>query len=143
MILAQPPAGPEVVADLASAAGWALPRRVAVAVVGERPAADASTSPALPPSALIDWSRREPCVLIPDPDGPGRLPRIERALLGWEAVLGPVFPLARAATSLRWARLALGLQAEDLFGDQLRDPDRRFELEIALRARHILRRPGS
>ncbi len=30
-----------------------------------------------------------------------------------------------------------------LFGDQLRDPDRRFDLEIALRARHMLRRPGS
>jgi hypothetical protein len=228
-ILAQPTAGPEVVADLASAAGWALPRRVAVAVLGERPAADASTSPALPPGALIDWSRREPCMLIPDPDGPGRLARIERALLGWEAVLGPVVPLARAATSLRWALLAVGLavrgvigshqhlvrcdehlstlltfsdeelagalraarlaplqrlrpaqqdrlaeallawlqhgcdanevaqhvhvhpqtvryrlrQVEDLFGDQLRDPDRRFELEIALRARHMLRRSGS
>ncbi len=34
-------------------------------------------------------------------------------------------------------------QVEDLFGDQLRDPDRRFELEIALRARHMLRRLGS
>ena len=34
-------------------------------------------------------------------------------------------------------------QVEDLFGDQLRDPDRRSELEIALRARHMLCRPGS
>jgi DNA-binding PucR family transcriptional regulator len=31
-------------------------------------------------------------------------------------------------------------QADDLFGDQLRDPDRRFELEIALRARQMLQR---
>ena len=31
-------------------------------------------------------------------------------------------------------------QVEDLFGDKLRDPDRRFELEIALRARQMLRR---
>jgi DNA-binding PucR family transcriptional regulator len=31
-------------------------------------------------------------------------------------------------------------QVDDLFGDQLRDPDRRFELEIALRARQMLRR---
>ena len=30
-------------------------------------------------------------------------------------------------------------QVDDLFGDQLRDPDRRFELEIALRARQMLR----
>ncbi len=159
----------------------------------------------------------------------GRPARIERALRGWEAVLGPVVPLARAATSLRWARLALCLvaqrvtdsrqhlkhydehlstllifsdeelagalraaqlaplqrlrpaqrdrlaetllawlqhgcnanevaqhahghpqtvryrlrQVEELFGDQLRDPDRRFDLEIALRARYMLRRPGS
>jgi len=31
-------------------------------------------------------------------------------------------------------------QVDDLFGDQLRDPDRRFELEIALRARQMLQR---
>jgi hypothetical protein len=31
-------------------------------------------------------------------------------------------------------------QVDDLFGDQLRDPDRRFELEIALRARQMLTR---
>jgi len=94
VILARPPPGPEVVADLASAAGRALPRRVAVAVLGERPAADASTSPALPPGALIDWSRREPCVLIADHDGPGGLARIERAPLG--AGQGPDrFPLPR------------------------------------------------
>jgi DNA-binding PucR family transcriptional regulator len=31
-------------------------------------------------------------------------------------------------------------QVDDLFGDQLRDPDRRFELEIALRVRQMLRR---
>ncbi|MGO9781912.1 MAG: hypothetical protein ACLPKE_13690 [Streptosporangiaceae bacterium] len=58
-----------------------------MAVLGERPA-DVGTSPALPPGALIDWSRRAPSVLIPDPDGPGRPARIERALLSWEAVLG-------------------------------------------------------
>jgi DNA-binding PucR family transcriptional regulator len=29
-------------------------------------------------------------------------------------------------------------QADELFGDQLRDPDARFELEIALRARRML-----
>ncbi len=32
---------------------------------------------------------------------------------------------------------------EDLFGDRLRDPDRRFDLEIGSRARHMLRRSGS
>ena len=176
---------------------------------------------------LIDWSRREPCLLIPDPDRSGRIAAVTRALTGWAAAMGPVEPLDRAAASLHWARRALGLaergiidgrrdlvrcdehlatllmfadeelaaalraarlaplqrlrpaqrdrlaetlliwlqhgcnanevalqvhvhpqtvryrlrQADDLFGDQLRDPDRRFELEIALRARRLLQRP--
>ena len=224
MILAEPPAAADAIAGIAKAAGWALPRRIAVIALGDRPPGDAAAVPALPPGALIDWGRREPCVLVPDPDGPGRLPRIEQAMLGWEAAMGPVVPLARANMSLRWARAALGLaargviggrgrlvrcdehlstllifsdeelagalraaqlaplerlrpaqqdrlaetllawlqhgsnanevavcvhvhpqtvryrlrQVDDLFGDQLRDPDRRFELEIALRARQML-----
>ena len=224
MILAEPPAAADAIAGIAKAAGWALPRRIAVIALGDRPSGDAATVPALPPGALIDWGRREPCVLVPDPDGPGRLSRIEQAMLGWEAAIGPVVPLARANMSLRWARAALGLatrgvigghgrlvrcdehlstllifsdeelagalraaqlaplerlrpaqqdrlaetllawlqhggnanevavcvhvhpqtvryrlrQVDDLFGDQLRDPDRRFELEIALRARQML-----
>src|SRR6202012_5230826 len=32
-------------------------------------------------------------------------------------------------------------QVDDLFGDQLRDPDRRFELEIALRAPQLRTHP--
>jgi len=226
MILAEPPAAADAVASIASAAGWALPRRVAVVALGERPTGDGAASPELPPGALTDSARREPCLLIPDPDGPGRVARIARALRGWDAAMGPVVPLSRAGMSLRWARMALGLtargvidshgrlvrcdehlstllifsdeelagalraarlaplerlrpaqqdrlaetllawlqhgcnanevavcvhvhpqtvryrlrQVDDLFGDQIRDPDRRFELEIALRARQMLRR---
>jgi hypothetical protein len=226
MILADPPSAADAVASIANAAGWALPRRVAVVALGERPAGDGAVSPELPPGTLIDWARREPCVLVPDPDGPGRVSRLGHALRGWDAAMGPVVPLSRAAMSLRWARKALGLtargvidshghlvrcdehlstllifsdeelagalraaqlaplerlrpaqrdrlaetllawlqngcnanevaacvhvhpqtvryrlrQVDDLFGDQLRDPDRRFELEIALRARQMLGR---
>jgi hypothetical protein len=226
MILTDPPSAADAVAGIANAAGWTLPRRVAVVALGERPAGDGAVSPELPPGTLIDWARREPCVLVPDPDGPGRVSRLGHALRGWDAAMGPVVPLSRAAMSLRWARKALGLtargvidshghlvrcdehlstllifsdeelagalraaqlaplerlrpaqqdrlaetllawlqngcnanevaacvhvhpqtvryrlrQVDDLFGDQLRDPDRRFELEIALRARQMLRR---
>jgi PucR C-terminal helix-turn-helix domain len=225
LILADPPASAETIADVAQAADWPLPRRVAVVALGDRPREDAVTAPALPPDVLIDWARREPCLLIPDPDGPGRAAQVERALLGWAAAVGPAMPLDRASTSLRWARAALGLtgrevidgfgrvvrcdehlstllifsdeeliealrlarlapldrlrpaqadrlaetllawlqhgcnanevalrvhihpqtvryrlrQVDELFGDQLRDPDRRFELEIALRARQMLK----
>ena len=116
MILAEPPAAADAIAGIAKAAGWALPPRIAVIALGDRPPGDAAAVPALPPGALIDWGRREPCVLVPDPDGPGRLSRIEQAMLGWEAAMGPVVPLARANMSLRWARAALGLAARGVIG---------------------------
>ena len=233
LILADPPAPAEAVAEAARAAGWAVPTRIAVVALGEQrqPGADLA-APVFPGDVLIDWSRREPCLLIPDPDpasdpNRGRIAAVTRALTGWAAAMGPVEPLDRAAASLHWARRALGLaergiidgrhglvrcdehlatllmfadeelaaalrtarlaplqrlrpaqrdrlaetlliwlqhgcnanevalqvhvhpqtvryrlrQADDLFGDQLRDPDRRFELEIALRARQLLQRP--
>jgi hypothetical protein len=229
LILADPPASADAVAGMAKAAGWALPRRVALVALGEGPR-DAASAPALPPEVLINWAAREPCLLVPDPAGPGRPAYIGHALRGWPAAMGPVVPLAQAGMSLRWARAAAGLaargvidgrgrlvrcdehlstllifsdeelagalrsarlaplhrlrpaqqdrlaetllawlqhggntnevalrvhvhpqtvryrlrQADELFGDQLRDPDGRFELEIALRARQMLKdeRPG-
>jgi hypothetical protein len=232
LILADPPASADAVADMAKAAGWAPPRRVALVALGECPWDDVASAPVLPPEMLADWAGREPCLLVPDPAGPGRPAYIEDALRGWPAAMGPVVPLARASMSLRWARAAAGLaargvidgrgrlvrcdehlstllifsdeelagalrsarlaplrrlrptqqdrlaetlltwlqhgrntnevalrvhvhpqtvryrlrQADELFGDQLRDPDARFELEIALRVRQMrnrerLRRP--
>ena len=243
LILADPPAPAEAVAEAARAVDWAVPSQVALVALGEQrrpreqrpateqrqPGADLA-APVFPGDVLIDWSRREPCLLIPDPDSNpdrGRIAAVTRALTGWAAAMGPVEPLDRAAASLHWARRALGLaergiidgrrdlvrcdehlatllmfadeelaaalrtarlaplerlrpaqrdrlaetlliwlqhgcnanevalqvhvhpqtvryrlrQADDLFGNQLRDPDRRFELEIALRARQLLQRP--
>jgi hypothetical protein len=228
LILADPPAPAEAVAEVARTADWAVPTRIALVALGEQrqPGADLA-APVFPGDVLIDWSRREPCLLIPDPDCGGRIAAVTRALTGWAAAMGPVEPLDRATASLHWARRALGLaergiidgcrdlvrcdehlatllmfadeelaaalraarlaplqrlrpaqrdrlaetlliwlqhgcnanevalqvhvhpqtvryrlrQADDLFGDQLRDPDRRFELEIALRARQLLQRP--
>ncbi len=228
LIVADPPASPEAIADLARAAGWTLPGRVALAAVEERSGLDVSAGRALPPEVLADWMRREPCLLVPDPDGPGRAALIDHALRGRPAALGPSMPLSRASASLRWAReaLALGLrgvidfrggvircdeylstllifsdeelaraltgarlaqldrlkpaardrlaetmlqwlqhggnahevamlmhvhpqtvryrlrQIDELFGGELRDPDRRFELEMALRARRLLEADG-
>jgi hypothetical protein len=106
MIVAEPAARAELVAGLARAAGWVLPAQVAVAALGERRAPDALT---LPPGVLADLSRPDPCLLVPDPDGPGRQAAIDRALRGWPAAIGPSVPLGRAAMSLRWARHALTL----------------------------------
>lgn len=224
LLMAEPPASMEAIADVARAAEWTLPRQVALAAFDEQPGR--AGGPALPPEVLVDWSRPEPFLLVPDPDGPGRAELVGQALRGWSAALGPAVPLARAGASLRWARaaLALGLrgvidfrgglircdehlstllifsdeelanvlraarlapldrlrpaqrdrlaqtllvwlqhggnahevamlmhvhpqtvryrlrQIDELFGGVLRDPGRRFELEIALRARQLLER---
>ncbi len=221
-IVSDPPPRAELVASLAEAVGWVLPAQVAVVVLGER-RQDAFP---LPPGVLADWTGPEPCLLVPDPDGPGRQAAIDRALSdralrGRRAAIGPSVPLAGAAMSLRWARHALALaragvvpagpvrcdqhlstlliladedlaaalcgrrlaplarlrpgqrdriaetllawlqlgenaaevaqrihvhpqtvryrmrQIHELFGDQLRDPDRRFELQLALRIRTL------
>lgn len=225
-ILSDPPPPAGLVAGLAREAGWELPAQVAVAVLGERRPARAPAPPdalALPPGVLADWTGPDPCLLVPDPDGPGRQAVIDRALRGWPAAIGPSVPLGRAALSLRWARQARVLaragvipvgrgvvrcdqhlstlliladgdlaaalrssrlaplarlrpgqrdriaetllawlqlgenaaevaqrihvhpqtvryrlrQIRELFGDQLRDPDRRFELQLALRVRQL------
>lgn len=60
--------------------------------------------PALPPDALVDLERPEPCALVPDPEGPGRLRALERSLRGTCAVLGPSVPLERVPESLERAR---------------------------------------
>ena len=109
-IVSDPPSRAELVASLARAAGWVLPDQVAVVVLGQRQ----QDGLLLPPGVLADWTGPEPCLLVPDPDGPGRQAAIDRALSdralgGRPAAIGPSVPLARAAMSLRWARHALAL----------------------------------
>jgi DNA-binding NarL/FixJ family response regulator len=111
-IIRDPPASKEAIADLAKAAGWVLPRRVALAAL--EPRDDLAAGPSLPPEVLIDCDRPDPCLLVPDADGPGRAALIDRALAGWPAALGPVVPLSRASVSLRWAREALTLGARGI-----------------------------
>jgi hypothetical protein len=220
LLLSEPPASPDAVADLARAAGWRLPKTVAVVALDDQTAS--FRSPSLAPDVLVGLDRPHPCLLMPDPEGPGQTQMLEAGLRGWRAASGPAVPLAAAPMSLRWAlellelarrgvvratgrgplrcadhmatlvvfkdedlvnalaevrlaplahlrpsqqdRLAETLlawlrhgrgagevaarlhvhpqtvryrlrQLEELYGDQLADPDIRFELEIVLRAR--------
>ncbi|MFI6295843.1 helix-turn-helix domain-containing protein [Nonomuraea sp. NPDC050790] len=218
LLLTQPPAGQEAIADLAKAAGWRLPKTVACVALDDQHGA--YRRPALPPDVLTGLERAHPCLLVPDPRGHGQA--LDVALRGLKAAIGPAVPLASATTSLRWATEALELSArgvlprgllrcadhmatlvvfkdeelvgalaetrlaplahlrptqqdrlaetllawlrhgrgagevaarlhvhpqtvryrlrqlEELYGDQLADPDIRFELEIVLRARQAL-----
>ncbi|WP_307827473.1 helix-turn-helix domain-containing protein [Planomonospora sp. ID82291] len=222
LLLSKPPASPDAIGDLAKAAGWRLPRTVAGVALDEQ--CGGYRPPSLPPDVLAGLDRPNPCLIVPDPGGPGRAQTLEAGLRGWKAAIGPAVPLSAAATSLRWARETLELgrrgvlsgtrglvrcsdhmatlvvfrdeelvdalaevrlaplahlrpsqqdrlaetllawlrhgrgagevaarlhvhpqtvryrlrQLEELYGDQLADPDVRFELEIVLRARQAI-----
>ncbi|MEV4321833.1 PucR family transcriptional regulator [Microbispora rosea] len=107
LLLTRPAASPEAVADLARAAGWRLPRMVAGVALEERDGG--SPLPVLPPDVLTGLDRNVPCLVVPDPGGPGRVQALENALRGWRAAIGPAVPLAAVANSLGWAREALDL----------------------------------
>lgn len=125
--------GSHAVPTLARAARWRIPERVAVALLpgkGRAPVdppgktagparaaapdrgawSEAGGSPAplgapgLPSDVLTCLDRPEPCALVPDPEGPGRLRALERSFRGSCAVLGPSVPLDRAPVSLARAR---------------------------------------
>jgi hypothetical protein len=145
LVLADPPPPPDQLAARARATNWMLPAQVAVVLLltdhqptgpapagpapaGPAPAGPAPAGPApetllLPPGVLADWTAADPCLLVPDPDGPGRQAALDRALRGRPAVIGPSVPLARAAQSLRWARHARALAQSGVLPDGLKRPD--------------------
>jgi len=135
-LLTSSPAPPvAALASLAQAAGWPLPRRVAA--VALTPLGGSNSGP-LPPDVLADLTRRDPCLLVADPDGPGRRRQLASWLRGWLttqqpsdllargplggaplargplAAIGPAVPLSGASGSLRWAIQALALARRGL-----------------------------
>jgi hypothetical protein len=88
--------------EAAAAAGWQLPRRVAV-LAGEHGSTERLV--ALAGEDGIG-ARVEDlvCVIVPDPDAPGRRERLARAFAGRPAALGPAVAIADAPLS--WARAA-------------------------------------
>ena len=120
MLTSSPAPPAAAIASLAQAACWPLPRRVAA--VALTPLAGGNLGP-LPPDVLADLTRRDPCMLIADPDGPGRRRQLAGSLRGWLmtrqsagqlAAIGPAVPLSGAGGSLRWANQALALAGRGL-----------------------------
>jgi hypothetical protein len=86
----------------AQAADWPLPRRLAAIAADHRDAERFATI--VGEDAIGGRIDGLVCVLLADPDAPGRLERVRRALEGRVAALGPTTAWPAAAQS--WARAA-------------------------------------
>lgn len=105
MLLRDPPAADPDMKAAAKAAGWTLPRRVAAL------ACSLSDLPRLSRRLSADSLATElselGCILLPDPEGPGRLGEVERAAKGVSVALGPSGEPGRLHESWRVACSAL------------------------------------
>ncbi|MBB4933691.1 DNA-binding NarL/FixJ family response regulator [Lipingzhangella halophila] len=108
LLLADTPPAAEAIAELARAAEWRLPTRISVVVLQSR-TSDVTGAPVLPTDVLADFDRPDPCLVVPDPDGPGRLRSLGAVLHNWEAAAGPTVGVTQAAESYRRAQDTLAL----------------------------------
>ncbi|MEV6006482.1 helix-turn-helix domain-containing protein [Streptomyces sp. NPDC051976] len=117
LLTAEPPAAPEALRELAEAAQWQVPGSLAVLVVDREDEGDAAP-PVLPPGFLGRFDQRPGCVVVPDPDGPGRAASLDLGQWGKRAALGPTVSVTDGARSLRWAVAALSLARRGILPDR-------------------------
>ncbi|MCW3002059.1 MAG: PucR family transcriptional regulator [Conexibacter sp.] len=103
-LIADRPADRATLQRTALDAAWTLPRTVAIVAI----AADHGglRDRRLPAGVLVGVTGGAGCLVLPDPDGPGRRRQLALALHGLPAALGPTVEIEHGARS--WAR-ALGL----------------------------------
>jgi PucR-like helix-turn-helix protein len=104
LLLGDPPADTADLTAAARAAAWEVPAGLAVLACPED--ALARVARRLPAEALTTVVDGEGCVLLPDPEGPGRAEALARAAAEGRIALGPTVAPTAAAES--WA-LALSL----------------------------------
>jgi hypothetical protein len=111
LLLGDPPADATDLAAAARAASWKVPAGLAALACPED--ALARVARRLPPEALTTVVDGEGCVLLPDPEGPGRAEALARAAAEARIALGPT--VGPTAASESWA-LALALLRADAAG---------------------------
>lgn len=129
LLLREPPVAPVDLAAAAQAAGWQLPARIAAAACSDQDLAVVAAR--LPADALLTVLGGVGCVLLPDPEGPGRIDQLRRAAAKARLALGPAGDPAEAAKSWELAKALLAastagavegaalLRAEDHLADLL------------------------
>jgi hypothetical protein len=111
LLLGDPPAEMADLAAAAQAASWDVPAVLAALACPEDGLARVARR--LPPEALTTVVEGAGCVLLPDPEGPGRAEALARAAGEARLALGPTVASATAAES--WA-LAVALLRADSAG---------------------------
>ena len=110
LLVREPAVETAVIEAAAGDASWPLPRTLAVLAIAGQPSAAALH---LPSDAIADRVGELTCVIVPDPEGPGRPASLERAIADAGAVagLGTTVAWPEAVTSFTRARAALELGA--------------------------------
>ena len=112
LLVREPPADPADLLVSAQAAGWALPPQVSALACAERELA--SLLRRLPPEALATVLDGTACVLLPDPEGPGRTEAVTRAAGTTTVAVGPSVKPAGLAESWSLALATLRASAAGL-----------------------------
>ncbi len=107
LLTIRPTADPRAVRVAADRAGYRLPTRVALLV--SRSGEPDRLATRAGPGAIGASIAGVTCVLVPDPDGPGRARQIKEALRGEDAALGPAVSPDDAPQTWQWARQTLEL----------------------------------
>jgi hypothetical protein len=143
LLLSEPPADAADITAAAQAAGWQVPGRIAAAACADRDLAALASR--LPPEALVTLVEGIGCVLLPDPDGPGRQQELRRAAREATVALGPATETAGAGRSWKLAASLLRaadagavpatglLDADDHLAELLLFENRRLVSQIAAR----------
>lgn len=120
LILENPPAPRQAIAELAELVGWTLPSSITpVAVSPCPPVADVDSEVALlHDDVLVDLSPPRPMLLVPGPITEDRQVMLKSAMKSRRIAIGPSIPLGSALVSMRWAREALNLAEGGVIDDQ-------------------------
>ena len=111
LLVRDPPADPVEVAEVARAAEWRLPERLAALVFAEADAARVVGR--LPRDVVSETMGDTVCALVPEPERPGRRAELARAVGTRRAALGPTVGWSDAALTLTRARAVLELAGEE------------------------------
>src|SRR4051794_28830328 len=131
LLIAESQADPAEVAATARAAGWSAPASAAGGACAEPDLA--AVSRRLPPETLVTVVEGTACLILSDPEGPGRAETLARAASRARLALGPTVEPARLAESWALARAVLDASDAGALGRAglLRDEDHLADLLLA------------